>query len=293
MVRSMTGFGAAAANVDGVEYTAEVRSVNNRYFKPTVRLPEGFAALEADVETHLRDRITRGTVSVTLRMKVPDAWAGYRVNTAALQNYLDQLKPLEVEADPSLRIDLGTLLQLPGVCEPPELDELVEQTREGVLELIDRATDALVEMRKTEGAALAADMLGHCDVIVEQLEAVGARAPFVVSDYRRRLADRVAELTAAGNVSVDSEQIAREVAVFAERSDIAEELSRLGGHVEQFREATKMKGPCGRKLEFIAQEMLREANTIASKSNDAEIARAVVEIKTAVDRIKEQAQNAE
>ncbi|MBS3734652.1 MAG: YicC family protein [Phycisphaerae bacterium] len=293
MLRSMTGFGAASACVDGVDYAAEIRSVNNRYFKPSLRLPEGFAALEADVERRLRQRIARGSVSVTLRMKMPDEWAAYRVNTAALQNYLEQLKPLEVEADPSLRIDLGTLLQLPGVCEPPELEQLAERTRDGVLELIDGALEALLAMRAAEGTALRDDLLGQCDRIIELLEAIRTRAPNVVAEYHQRLQSRVSELTASVGVAVDAESLAREVAVFADRCDIAEELSRLSGHVEQFREATDSDEPCGRKCEFIAQEMLREANTIASKSNDAEIAKAVVDIKTAIDRLKEQTQNVE
>lgn len=293
MLRSMTGFGAASGQVEGVEFTAEVRSVNNRYFKPNLRLPECFPGLETAAEKLLRRRVARGSLTLALRMKVPDEWAAYRVNTAALQTYLEQLRPLEVEADPTLRIDLGSLLQLPGVCEPPELASLAERTHDDVLGLIEQAVGALIEMRATEGEQLRADLEANCKAIEDRLSEVRSRAPQVVSEYHQRLRDRVDELTRAGNVNVDADQLAREVAIFAERCDIAEEVSRLAGHLEQFREAMDGQDPCGRKLDFISQEMLREANTMASKSNDAEIAKAVVDIKTGIDRVKEQVQNVE
>lgn len=198
-----------------------------------------------------------------------------------------------MEADPTLRIDLGTLLQLPGVCEPPPLEELMERTRPALMELLDKALAALVAMRRREGGQLRADLARHCDVVEASLAVVGERSPMVVAEYHERLAARVRELLAAGKVQIDQDQLAREVAIFAERCDVSEEITRLGGHLEQFRSAMDSPEPAGRKLDFIAQEMLREANTIASKSNDVQIARAVVEIKTAIDRLKEQVQNAE
>ena len=293
MLRSMTGFGSAAGKVGDVEYAVEIRSVNSRYFKAAIRLPEAWAAAEAQIDEFLRARVSRGAVSLTVRVKIPDEQAVYRVNTAALAGYVQQLKALEIEANPTLRIDLAGLLQLPGVCEPPPLEELCRATHEGLMALISKSLDGLMQMRQKEGEALKADLLSHCDQIERNLAMVSGRAPLVVRDYRQRLADRVAELTNAGSIQVDPESLAREVAIFAERCDVAEEVARLGGHVKQFRSAVGSPEPAGRKLDFIAQEMLREANTIASKANDTRIARAVVEIKTAVDRIKEQVQNAE
>lgn len=293
MLRSMTGFGAAQGCIEGVEYAVEVRSVNNRYLKLTTKLPETWSAAETDIEKLLRRRISRGSVTLTLRMRVPDDKAAYRVNTAALESYLDQLKMLEGGADPTLRIDLASLLQLPGVCEPAPMDELCEATRDGLMGLIADALDGLMTMRCKEGEALIADLLAQCDAMVAHLAMIAERSGEVVKDYHARLTARVQELVAAGRVNIDADDLAREIAIFAERCDITEELSRLTGHLEQFRQAADSTELAGRKLDFIAQEMLREANTIASKANDTEIGQAVVEIKTAIDRIKEQAANVE
>ena len=293
MLRSMTGFGAVTGKVDGVEYTVEVRSVNNRYFKVSIKLPEGLGAVEPAIETMLRDGLNRGSVTVTLRMRLPAEQAAGHVNVAALNRYLEQLKAFEIDANPTLRIDLAALLQLPGVCESPPLEEMLRRTQDGLLSLVGEALARAIEMRCREGQALQVDLLENCDLIEKNVAEVAKRAPDVVADYQRRLAGRVTELTHAGNVQIDQDQLAREVAIFAERCDIAEETSRLTGHLEQFRKAVTLDGPIGRKLDFIAQEMLREANTIASKANDAEIGQAAVEMKTAIDRIKEQVQNAE
>lgn len=293
MLRSMTGFGSAGGMVEGVEYGVEIRSVNNRYLKCVIKLPESWSHAEAEIEKLLRERLQRGTVTLTVRMRVPDEQAACHVNTAALSAYLDQIRVLEVDANPMLRVDLGSLLLLPGVCEPPSLADLCERTQEGLMALIGQALEALVKMRRLEGGALKADLLGNCAAIESHLEVVQARAPEVVVGYHQRLGQRVAELTRAGQVDIDQDQLAREVAIFAERCDIAEEISRLGGHIEQFRQTVTAPEPTGRKLDFIAQEMLREANTIAAKASDAEIGRAVVDIKTSIDRIKEQVQNVE
>jgi len=293
MLRSMTGFGTAEAQIEGIDYSVEIRSVNNRYLKVVFKLPEYFSQAESDIEKLLREKLSRGTVVVVVRMKLPEDLAAYKVNSAALQKYLEELRPLEIEANPALRVDLGSLLQLPGVCEPQPLDEVIERSRKDLMGLIGRALDDVVKMRKAEGKVLRADVLARCKEIETGLKSVSKRSPVVVQDYQKRLAQRVEELIGAGKVKIDEEYLAREVAVFAERCDIAEEISRLGGHVEQFRSAVDSPEPAGRKLDFIAQEMLREANTIASKAGDAEIAHVVVEIKVAIDRIKEQAQNAE
>ena len=293
MLLSMTGFGGAQGQAEGVEYAVEVRSVNNRYFKGIIRLPESWGHAEAEIEKLVRSRISRGTVTLSIRMKVPDDEAAYRVNTAALTRYVEQLRPLEMDANPAFRIDLGAMLQLPGVCQPPPMEELCQKTRSGLMQLVGQALDALMKMRQEEGKAVDADLRGHCRVIEENLAAVCERSPDVVKLYYERLAARVEELTTAGRVKIDEETLAREVAIYAERCDIAEEISRLTGHMDQFRQALDSAETGGRKLDFIAQEMLREANTIASKANDADIGRAVVEIKTAIDRIKEQVQNVE
>jgi len=293
MIHSMTGFGSASGQVDGVEYAVEIRSVNNRYFKISMKLPDSFSEAETEIEKLVRTRLERGSVTLSVRMKVADDQAAYRINETVVRRYLEQLRILETDGDPTLRIDLGTLLQLPGCCEPPPLAELVQRTKTGLMALVSQALDDLVEMRAREGEALRDDLLKNCDVLEENLRLAAKRAPQVVADYQQRLAVRVKELVDEGKVRIDEEHLAREVAIFAERCDIAEEIARLTGHLEQFRSAVELDGAVGRKLDFIAQEMLREANTIGSKANDAEIGRACVEIKTGIDRIKEQVQNAQ
>jgi len=293
LIRSMTGFGSAHDVVEGVDYVVEVRSVNHRFFKAAIKLPEILAAAENEVERLLRGSIQRGSVTARVRMKLPDEQAAYRVNTKALQSYLDQLKMLETEADPTMHIDLGAIMQLPGVCEPPDAEDICQATHDGLMGLIGQAVDALVEMRTQEGGAIRSELMGLCDLVREGLEVVKSRAPKVVEDYRARLAVRVAELLHEGRAKIDEDVLAREVAIFAERCDVAEEVARLTGHVDQFRKAAAAPEATGRKLDFLAQEMLREANTIASKANDAEMAHQVVAMKTAIDRIKEQVANVE
>ena len=294
MLRSMTGYGQAQGEISGGQCAVEIRSVNSRYFKAVVRLPELWCHMEADVEQHLRSRLTRGTVHFVLRMKTLSAESAYEINVAALERYIEQLDALRPEqSDIRLTVDMATLLMLPGVCVPPEPQDLCEKSRPALVALVDQAVDALLEMRRQEGQTIARDLLDNGRLIHERLKEVAARAGKVVEDYHQRLRRRVMELTAAAELKVGETDLAREVAVFAERCDIAEEVSRLSAHLVQFRSVMESEEQPGKKLDFIAQEMLREANTIAAKANDIQIARCVVEIKTAIDRIKEQVQNVE
>jgi len=293
MLRSMTGYGSARGEADGVAYDVEIRAVNHRYLKVIVRLPDVWSAAETEIEKRLRREIRRGSITVSVRMKVTDDKAAYRVNAAALNRYVDQLRQLEVDANPTMRIDLAALLQLPGVCESPSYEDLCEQTRDTLMSVVDEAVNDLAEMRKREGQALADDLLANCEAVQASLAVVTERAGTVVEDYHGRLQERVAQLMEAAKLELDADSLGREVAVFAERCDVAEEISRLTGHIEQFRLNVASEEAAGRKLDFIAQEMLREANTIGSKASDTDISRAVVEMKTAVDRIKEQVQNVE
>ena len=291
MLRSMTGFGSARGEADGVEYTVEARSVNNRYLKCSIRLPESWARAETEIEKIIRSRVARGTVALNVYMKVPSEQIAGEINTAVLKQYLAQLRL--VDAGENSRVDLASLLLLPGVCQNPPMDDLCSSTKDCLMELVGEALEAMIRMRIEEGKAVETDMRSNCGEIETQLAGVARRAGQVVAEYRDRLAARVEQLIGDGRTIVDEDILAREVAIFAERSDIAEEVSRLTGHIEHFRGQMDSENPSGRKLEFIAQEMLREANTIGSKASDLETAQAVVEIKTAIDRIKEQVQNVE
>ena len=294
MPRSMTGFGQVCQEISSLQFSVEIRSVNSRHFKATIRVPEVWTGLEAEIEQRLRRRMRRGSVYFVMRTKAIAAEAACEVNTAALERYLEQLEIVRPDQmDVPLNIDLASLLQLPGVCLPPASEEVRQKLQDELMPLIDEAIEQVLRMQAEEGAAMAKDLAGWCESIKAGLRQIAGRAPQVVADYHQRLLRRVAELTAYAKLELDADSLAREVAVFAERSDIAEELSRLASHLVQFRAVLGGEDQPGRKLDFLAQEMLREANTVAAKASDAEISHAVVEIKTAIDRIKEQVQNLE
>lgn len=292
MIVSMTGYGAAQREDAGHLYHVELRSVNNRYFKAAIRLSDDFAFMESAIEQQLRRKISRGSISLRLYTRDLSESAAQDINLAAVRHYLSQLR--SVAGEPNLRIDLATLATLPGVCQPQELnDDQRENAEKLVHGLVNEAIDQLVAMRAVEGRALAADLLKNCHTVKANLEAIRARTPVVVDEYRRRLMTRVQQLIAESSVALAESDLLKEVAIYAERSDICEELSRLGSHLDQFAAAVASPEPAGRKLDFITQEMLREANTIGSKAGDVEIARCTIEIKGAIDRLKEQVQNAE
>lgn len=296
MIRSMTGFGEATAMIDGVQYVVEVRSLNNKYFKSTIRLAEEYQGLEPEIESRLRSRINRGTVVVTARANDSSQSAAYTINTAALSRYLEQLRSLPSTDHKPGDVNIAQLLSLPGVLQPPlDGEDRFERARAAFMPLLDKAIDALIAMRSREGHVLAQDLQDHRHFIAQRLEQINVRAPGVIADYELRLKARIEALLAGAEARVQESDLIREIAVYAERTDIAEETKRLAAHLDQFNELLTASGakPIGRTLDFLTQEMLREANTIASKSPDAEISRATVDIKGAIDRIKEQAANVE
>jgi len=293
MIVSMTGFGDATAERDGTHYAVEIRSLNNRFFKPVIKLPEHVSGLEPELESMLREKLGRGSITYILKLRTDSAEAAYHLNVNALKNYLDQLQEVK-GLDRFVQIDLASLVQLPGVCQEPR-DETDEIDRHGptIRDLTARAIVKLDAMRRREGEALFTELMRHVSLIRSNLQEIAKLAPNVVEDYHRRLHQRVSQLLAKAELQVSQVDLIKEVAVFAERADIAEEIQRLGSHMDSFEQSCREGEHAGRKLDFIAQEMLREANTIASKANDAEIARRIVEIKGAIDRLKEQVQNVE
>jgi uncharacterized protein (TIGR00255 family) len=295
MIRSMTGFGEATRQIDGAHYGVELRSLNGKYFKCQIRVPDELQGLEAQLESALSKRFSRGSFVLTARFVDQSADAAGTINNSAIQRYLDQLLSVEgIERD-AVRLDLGSLLALPGVLITEKSEDRREQDRRRMLELLGEACDKLLQMRDREGRTLHDELHKHRDVIAGHLAVVAARVPDMVQLYQARLRQRMETLLSESGAAVREEDLMREVAVFAERSDIAEEVSRLEGHLVQFAELIDADGgePVGRTLDFLAQEMLREANTIGSKCLDVEIGRRIVEIKGSIDRIKEQVQNVE
>ena len=303
MINSMTGYGEAQGEFDGVAYSVEIKAVNNRYLKTSVKLPELVAFLEAEVEKLIRSNLARGTINYVLRLRHVSTDVLFNINEAALRSIMEKVGRVASSVDIKCPVDIGGLFSLPGILEPvsPE-EELAERIRENVLKVTQQAIDKLKQMRGVEGAALEEDLLRQCDAISRDIERIRVRADIVLQEYHSRLKKRVEVLVAEAKLKLDEETLAREVAVFAERSDISEEIARLDSHLQQFAETCRNKtgggrtpqvNQAGRKLDFITQEMLREANTVASKAGDTEITRCVVDIKCLIDRMKEQVQNVE
>ena len=292
----MTGYGEASAHVDGTHYFVQIRTLNGKYFKATVRLQDEFDALEAELESALRKRIARGTAAVKATCTDETGAAAQEINCKALDRYVAQLDGSEHVKSGRVPLDIGAILQLPGVLQPPvDEGERIGRVREVFSRLLNEAADKLIGMRTSEGQLLADELRSQLGVISARLEVVRGRAPEVVRDYEQRLQSRIEQLVRESGATAEPVEIIREVASYAERTDIAEEIQRLGGHVDQFGEllSSGKDTPVGRTLDFMAQEMLREANTMSSKSFDTDISRAIVDIKGAIDRIKEQVQNVE
>ena len=293
MIVSMTGFGDAAAERAGTHYSVEVRSLNNRFFKSVVKLPDAVSAIEPELEAMLRDKLGRGSITYILKMKIGGADASGALNVPLLESYISQLQPLQSKSN-AIRLDLATLLTLPGVLQDPRDSAVdVEAHLPVIRELTLGAIAKLLTMRQREGRALFDDLIKHATIITSSLAEIAKRSPFVIEDYHRKLAARVNQLIGKAELKVNEQDLVKEVALFAERADISEEIQRLSEHMRAFEHECRDSEHSGRKLDFITQEMLREANTIASKANDATIARHIVEIKGASDRLKEQVQNVE
>ena len=289
----MTGFGDASCRDNGIEYSVEIKSVNNKYFKAIMRLPDSLQSLEAEMDVALRRRLDRGSVTLSISVSDTTEGAALDINKEALDRYVEQILATKAVAG-GAGFDVASLVNLPGVlCPPAEDKDRLAKARAALVPLIDRACEQLIEMRTREGEDLAEDLMAQHASVSENLELVVEQAPTIVAEYEKRLRSRIDALLADAEITVDQVELIREIAVIAEKTDIAEEITRLRGHLKQF--ASRINGndgsPVGRTLEFLTQEMLREANTMASKSPSAEIAQRIVEIKGAIDRIKEQVLN--
>ncbi|MHC4242159.1 MAG: YicC/YloC family endoribonuclease [Planctomycetota bacterium] len=294
MINSMTGYGEAQGEVNGVSYLVEIKTVNHRYFKAIIRLPEPVAFIEEDIDKLLRNNMSRGTINYVLRLKNSSVNALFDIDETALKSIMEKLNRAGSSAGIKGAIDIGNLLSLPGIIQPALPDKKAsEQIREKVLEVSQKAIDKVKQMRAAEGGFLEADLKKHCTAIEEDLGQICARGDIVLQEYAAKLKQRVDSLLSEVKLKLDEETLAREVAIFADRSDISEEVARLNSHLQQFVQACQANELAGRRLDFISQEMLREANTIASKASNTNIIRCVVDIKCRVDRIKEQVQNVE
>jgi uncharacterized protein (TIGR00255 family) len=291
MIRSMTGFGAGRGSAAGEELDVEVRSVNHKFCEVKVRLPRELAALEVDAAKAVRERLARGGVDVTVRRAGGGGAIAPRVDVALAEAYARAFADVQARLGLPGAVTLADVVGAEGVIRLDERALDLEAAREGLRAALAAALDALVAMRAREGEALARDVAGRLDA-VEALVARGAElVPQTVEHHRARLAERIEELTRG--IALDPARLAQEVALFADRTDVTEEVTRLRSHLAQARALLSGAEPAGRKLDFLVQEMHREVNTIGSKSQSAEIAAIVVAAKAEIERMREQVQNVE
>jgi len=293
MARSMTGCGEGFADSQGVVCRVEIRSVNHRHFKCAIRTREGFHLLEPRLEAALRERIRRGSLQVSLEVTGTAVPSGRRLDREQLAAYLDDWESFcDARGLPTPQA-IDPLLSLPGVLQDSPPDTVAVEASWPVIETAAAAAlDQLDAMRRAEGDALVADLEQACEEIDRLVAVIRQRVPEVVTEHRQRLLERVAKVLESHQASLSENDLIREVALLADRSDISEELVRLESHIEQFRSLLADTAP-GRSLDFLAQELGREANTIGSKSVDVTIAHAVVDLKSQIERIREQAANIE
>lgn len=293
MIRSMTGFGSAEALTPSGRFTVEIRSVNHRFTEIVVRLPRDLSALEDRVRALVQSRVLRGRIEVTIMREE----RGMRPRTVRsdpdlARAYAQALRELADVLGVAGKVSLSQLIAFPDVVKVEETREDVDGLWPALSRAVEDALTALVTMREAEGRRLAADMLARVDRIDDLTRLVDARTHIAVAEYVQRLRQRIAELL--GAVPLDENRLATEIAIFAERADVSEEVTRLRSHLVQARhDVEDSAGAIGRRLEFVLQEMGREANTIGSKASDLEMTKAVIAIKGELESLREQVQNVE
>ena len=288
----MTGYGRAVEMVNGREFTVELRSVNNRYLDCTVKMPRSLSFAEEAVKQAVKAAVSRGKVDVYISVRSETADdTRITLNAAVLEGYLTAMRQMVTEFGVKDDICVSTVSRLPDVfsVEKPEVDE--EQLKADLLSVVAKALAGYNAMRETEGKALDADLRSRGNTILELVSNVEAGNSQTVVDYRARLENKLKEVLA--NTSIDESRILTEAAIFADKVAVDEETVRLRSHLEQMNTMLTGGGAVGRKLDFLLQEMNREANTIGSKCTDVRLARIVVDIKAELEKIREQTQNIE
>ncbi|NOJ95119.1 YicC family protein [Corallococcus coralloides] len=292
MLKSMTGFGSGRARVGDEEVSVEARSLNHKFCEVKVRLPRELSALEPALVKQVKDRLARGSVEILVRRQAATVSGNVpTVDVALAREYARAFREVAEALGQSVEIAWPQVANQPGVIRLEEKGVDVESATQATQTALQQALAALETMRNTEGESIHTDLDARMKLIEGWSQEVARLAPRAVSDYQQRLTERVAEL--ARGVAVDPQRLAQEVALFAERTDIAEEVTRLATHLEQFRLLMASPEPVGRRMDFLVQEMHREVNTTGSKSQHAEISARVVSMKAEVERIREQVQNVE
>jgi uncharacterized protein (TIGR00255 family) len=293
-MKSMTGYGRGECAQDGFKLTVELSSVNRKQAEVSVTLPRELDMLEAQIRDAINRAIARGRVNVRVSLHAADGKLSARkhINHALAKDYAAEFVRLAKQLKISSEVTLDQILRAPGVFHTDEELAGTEDLWPVAEKALSQALVALLKMREREGAHLAKDLAARIGVMRAAVEKVQKQAPQTAENYRRQLLERI-KSAGLENIAPDDERLMKEVVLFADRSDIAEELTRLQSHFVQFADCCKSKEPVGRTLDFLAQEMNREINTIGSKANDAVISREVVTLKAELERFREQAQNVE
>jgi len=289
MPRSMTGFGRGESRAEGITVSAEVRSVNNRNLRVMYRMPELLQSMETDFNNVLRETITRGSVTVTLNVEETSGEPAYEIDTEVVRYYQEALRQLDAAAP----VSLDALAALPGCIRRKTNDEATAETAESAIAALRQAQEALAASRETEGRFIWTDMLSRCKTIRALVDSLEQRMPRMIEEYRQRLMERLGKLLESVKAELTQDDVRKEIALFADRSDISEEITRMRSHLELMESMGDTGEPIGRKLEFVAQEMFREANTMASKANDAAMVHDALDIKAEVEKLREQSLNVE
>jgi uncharacterized protein (TIGR00255 family) len=291
MILSMTGYGTGSARKDSITVSIEIKTVNHRFLDLHVRVPREHQFLEGEVSPLVRKLLDRGRVDVNVTVQNSQSGA-FQIDFTLVRNYLNAVEKLRAEFDLQDSLDMRAILSLPGVLQSNEtvpadaglLSELVKQS-------VQEALDGVLKMRQQEGAALRADMLQNLASIEKSASQIHDRSKDSTAEYMQKLQDRLTQLLPQGGI--DPQRLAQEAAMIADKCDIAEEVARLRSHLEQYHSLIEAEEKTGKKLDFLLQEMQREANTILSKSGNLEITHHGISIKTDVEKLREQVQNVE
>jgi uncharacterized protein (TIGR00255 family) len=291
MISSMTGFGSADGAIGEARASVEIRTVNHRFFSPNLKLPSSFSRWEGEIRELLRQKISRGYVTLTARVD-REAATGPVIDEARVAHYAATLRELQKKLALGGEVDLATILRLPDVVASPT-DQADPTAGDALAGIVGKAIDNLITMRRAEGAQLAAFLVERVDAVEVRLKRIEERAPVRLKEQHERVKRTVGELI--GGAGADPQRVAQEIAILADKLDIAEELDRFRSHLSAFRETVRSNTsePVGKRLGFILQEMLRETNTVGSKANDAPILDDVIAVKEELERIREQVENLE
>jgi uncharacterized protein (TIGR00255 family) len=292
MIKSMTGYGRVEGLCDGRNVIVEAKSVNHRFLEIALRTPASLYPLEMEYKKKIAERFKRGRIDVSIRLEgESNDTSKVNLNMDIAQGYFDVLSRLKTEFNIQEPISLKNLINFRDIFTPPAETQLDADLLNSVEKMLHEALTILVNMRQDEGIVLFSDMQMRLQAIDEIMGKIQLRAPQVVLEYQKRLSERIKDLTAG--LELDDVRLAQEVAVMADRSDITEEIVRMQSHIGQFEALLQSDEAEGRKIDFLLQEMNREINTIGSKGNDLEIARQVIEVKSELGKLREQAQNIE